>query len=103
MDLYEYQAKDLFAAHGVPVFPGSVATTPDEARAFFADNTSDKKSRLIEALLLRPEYADFWANIWGDLLRNKREGDEQKRGTFAFAAWIRNCFAQNMPYDKFVG
>ncbi len=33
MDLYEYQAKELFAAHGVPVLPGAVARTPDEARA----------------------------------------------------------------------
>jgi succinyl-CoA synthetase beta subunit len=33
VDLYEYQAKDLFAAHGVPVLPGKVADTPDEARA----------------------------------------------------------------------
>jgi succinyl-CoA synthetase beta subunit len=33
VDLYEYQAKDLFAAHEVPVLPGSVATTPEEARA----------------------------------------------------------------------
>jgi succinyl-CoA synthetase beta subunit len=33
VDLYEYQAKDLFAAHGVPVLPGTVATTPAEARA----------------------------------------------------------------------
>ena len=33
MDLYEYQAKDLFAAHGVPVLPGAVASTPAEARA----------------------------------------------------------------------
>ncbi|GDY29255.1 ADP-forming succinate--CoA ligase subunit beta [Gandjariella thermophila] len=33
MDLYEYQAKELFAAHGVPVLPGTVATTPEEARA----------------------------------------------------------------------
>jgi succinyl-CoA synthetase beta subunit len=33
VDLYEYQAKDLFAAHGVPVLPGAVATTPEEARA----------------------------------------------------------------------
>lgn len=31
MDLYEYQAKELFAAHGVPVLPGTVATTPQEA------------------------------------------------------------------------
>lgn len=33
MDLFEYQARDVFAAHGVPVLPGVVATTPEEARA----------------------------------------------------------------------
>jgi succinyl-CoA synthetase beta subunit len=33
MDLYEYQARDLFAAHGVPVPPGAVANSPEEARA----------------------------------------------------------------------
>jgi succinyl-CoA synthetase beta subunit len=37
VDLYEYQAKDLFAAHGVPVLPGRVATTPDEAAAAAAE------------------------------------------------------------------
>ena len=31
MDLYEYQARELFAAHGVPVLAGIVARTPDEA------------------------------------------------------------------------
>jgi len=33
VDLFEYQARDLFAAHGVPVLDGRVATTPEEARA----------------------------------------------------------------------
>ena len=33
MDLFEYQARDLFAAHGVPVLDAVVATTPDQARA----------------------------------------------------------------------
>jgi len=33
VDLYEYQARDLFAAHGVPVLPGAVANTPEEAKA----------------------------------------------------------------------
>lgn len=33
MDLFEYQARDLFAAHGVPVLDAVVATTPEEARA----------------------------------------------------------------------
>ena len=33
MDLFEYQARDVFAKHGVPVLNGIVATTPEEARA----------------------------------------------------------------------
>jgi succinyl-CoA synthetase beta subunit len=37
VDLYEYQAKDLFGAHGVPVLPGEVADTPDEASRIAAD------------------------------------------------------------------
>jgi succinyl-CoA synthetase beta subunit len=36
VDLYEYQAKDLFAAHGVPVLPGDVATNPEDAKAIAA-------------------------------------------------------------------
>ncbi|HET8593838.1 MAG TPA: ADP-forming succinate--CoA ligase subunit beta [Intrasporangium sp.] len=32
MDLFEYQARDLFEAHGVPVLAGAVATTPEQAR-----------------------------------------------------------------------
>ena len=35
MDLYEYQARDLFAKHQVPVLPGKVANTPEEAKAAF--------------------------------------------------------------------
>ncbi|MBV9314323.1 MAG: ADP-forming succinate--CoA ligase subunit beta [Pseudonocardia sp.] len=37
MDLYEYQAKDLFAAHGVPVLPGHTVTTPADAAKAAAD------------------------------------------------------------------
>ncbi len=37
MDLYEYQAKDLFQAHGVPVLPGRVVTTSVQARAAAAE------------------------------------------------------------------
>jgi hypothetical protein len=76
--------------------------SPEEVTAFLDDRTPDKRDRLIDRILERPEYAEYWSSLWGDLLRNKREGDEQKRGTFAFAAWIRNCFSENMPYDQFV-
>ena len=35
MDLFEYQARDLLAAHGVPVLPGGVAETPEQAEKLF--------------------------------------------------------------------
>jgi hypothetical protein len=77
--------------------------TPAEVRAFLADTTPDKREKLVDRLLARNEYADFWALKWGDLLRNQRKGQrEHQRGTYAFHAWIRNAFATNMPYDRFV-
>ncbi|HXA13079.1 MAG TPA: ATP-grasp domain-containing protein, partial [Mycobacterium sp.] len=37
MDLFEYQAKELFAKHNVPTTPGRVTTSPEEARAIAAE------------------------------------------------------------------
>jgi hypothetical protein len=77
--------------------------TAEEVKQFVNDSSTDKRKRLIERTLSRREYADFWANIWGDLLRNKRRNvDTSKRGSFMFAAWLRDAFARNMPYDQFV-
>jgi Protein of unknown function (DUF1549)/Protein of unknown function (DUF1553) len=75
--------------------------TSGEALSFLNDQDPDKRAHLIDRLLARNEYASFWAGKWGDVLRNKRRGDEAKRGTYAFAAWIRDAFQQNMPYDEF--
>ena len=76
---------------------------PAEITAFLNDPATDKRAKKIDALLGRGEYADYWSQKWGELLRNKRRnGDQAKRGTFAFAAWLRNAFAQNMPYDQIV-
>lgn len=76
---------------------------PSEIAAFTADTSPDKRAKYVDTLFRRPEYADYWAQKWGELLRNKRRnGDQAKRGTFAFAAWLRNAFAQNMPYDQLV-
>jgi hypothetical protein len=75
--------------------------TVDEARAFLADSASDKRARLVDALLARPEYADYWANHWVDLLRPNpyRVG---VKATLNFDAWIRDQFRRNVPYDQFV-
>ena len=74
--------------------------TAEEARAFLADAAPDKRARLIETLLARPEFADFWALKWADLLRiEQRQLDHA--GMAAFHGWIRESIAQNKPLDQF--
>ncbi|MDB5387899.1 MAG: hypothetical protein JWM11_3545 [Planctomycetaceae bacterium] len=75
--------------------------TPDEVRAFLADSSSTKRAALIDRLLQRDEYADYWALKWADILLVDREklGD---RGAFEFHRWLRTQFAENRPYDVWV-
>ena len=75
--------------------------TPAETRAYLADSRADKHEALIDQLLERPEYADFWANKWTDLLRPNpyRVGMKAVR---TLDSWLRDAFRQNMPYDQFV-
>jgi hypothetical protein len=75
--------------------------TPDETRAYLADTDAKKRAKLIDTLLARPEYADFWANKWADLLRPNPYHVGIK-ATFTFDQWIRDQFRKNVPYDQFV-
>ncbi|MDX1945017.1 MAG: DUF1549 and DUF1553 domain-containing protein [Pirellulaceae bacterium] len=77
--------------------------TPDEIRAFLADPSAEKRDRLIDALLERPEYAHFWAQRWSEILRNRVAGDPAaKANTIAFTKWIHDSLAANKPYSQFV-
>ena len=75
--------------------------TPEEARAFLAEQRPDRRARLVDALLERPEYADYWALKWADILRVNKEKLGAK-GAHAFHVWLRRALAENMPYDQFV-
>lgn len=75
--------------------------TPDEVRSFLADKAPDKRERLVDALLARPEYADFWANKWADLLRPNVYHAGIK-AVMTYDSWIRESFRENKPYDQFV-
>jgi Protein of unknown function (DUF1553)/Protein of unknown function (DUF1549) len=75
--------------------------TPEEVHDFLADKDAAKRQRLVERLLERPEYADYWANKWADLLRPNpyRVG---VKATYNLDAWLRDAFRKNKPYDQFV-
>jgi mono/diheme cytochrome c family protein len=74
--------------------------TAEEARAFAGDTAPDKRARLVETLLERAEFADFWALKWADLLRvEQRQLDAT--GVTGFHDWIRDSIRDNKPLDQF--
>lgn len=75
--------------------------TADEAREFLADTSTDKRDRLIDALLSRPEFIDYWTYRWSDLLLLSGERLRPK-AIETYYAWIRERVAANQPWDQFV-
>lgn len=74
--------------------------TADQARQFLLDRSPDKRARLVEDLMRRPEFADYWALLWADLLRVDTQTLGRK-DAYAYYRWIRDSFAQNKPLDQF--
>ena len=74
---------------------------PDETRAFLNSTQQDKRAKLIDALLERPEYVDFWTLKWSDLLRVHRRyvGD---KGLESFRGWVRRAVRENRPLNEMV-
>ncbi len=77
---------------------------PEEVRAYLADSDPKKRSKLIDRLLGRDEYADFWSMKWGDLLRIKSEYPVRvwPCAVLTYYRWLRGSIAANKPYDQFV-
>lgn len=75
--------------------------TATEARKFLTSQELDKRRKLVDRLLEMPEYAEFMANKWADLLRTNpyRVGIKT---TLNYDHWIRQQFRNNVPYDRFV-
>lgn len=80
-----------------------VPPTPEQTRAFVEDKTQakEKRDRVIDQLLDRPEYVDRWAHKWADLLQCNRKFLGE-RGVWAFRNWIRQAVATNKPINEFV-
>ena len=78
--------------------------TAQEARTFILDKDPNKRNILIDRLLERDEFADYWAMKWGDLLRVKAEFPINlwPNAVQAYHHWIRAGIRKNLPYDKFV-
>ncbi len=74
---------------------------PPMVRQFVEDNDPQKRKKLVDELLQRPEFKDYQTIIWSDLLRNTRQLLEDD-GVRAYTSFIRESFAENKPFDQFV-
>ena len=87
-------------------FLDTIGTLPTaaEVSAFIQDSKPDKRDALIDMLLERAEFADFWAMKWCDLLRVKSEFPINlwPNAVQAYHHWIHTAIRDNMPYDRFV-
>jgi hypothetical protein len=84
-------------------FIDTIGTLPtaQEARDFLADKSKDKRDGLIESLLRRPEFIDYWTYKWSDLLLVSSK-QLKPQAMWAYYNWIRNNVAANTPWDVFV-
>jgi len=78
--------------------------TAEEVKQFLDDPDPNKRRALIDRLLERDEFADYWAMKWGDILRIKAEFPVNlwPNAAQAYHRWVRASIAENKPYDRFV-
>ncbi len=81
-----------------------IGTLPEPARVrrFLADRGADKRATLIDELMNRREFVDYWAQKWGDLLRVKAEFPVNlwPNGVQAYSRWIHDAVRNNVPYNQ---
>jgi hypothetical protein len=80
-----------------------ILPTAAEARDFLANPSPNKRAALIERLLARNEFADYWAMKWSDVLRIKAEFPINlwPNAAQGYHHWVRECIRENMPCDQF--
>ncbi|MDP1561872.1 MAG: DUF1553 domain-containing protein [Pirellulaceae bacterium] len=62
----------------------------------------ERRRQLIAQLLRSGEYADFFANKWTAMLKNRRDDASDIQSNFAFFSWVRDSLLANKPYDQMV-
>jgi hypothetical protein len=80
------------------------APSAKDAEAFLRSSDPNKRTALIDRLLQREEFADYWAMKWCDVLRVKAEFPINlwPKAAQAYHRWIRTAMRENRPYDRFV-
>jgi uncharacterized protein DUF1549/uncharacterized protein DUF1553/Big-like domain-containing protein len=76
-----------------------ILPSAEDVRRFLADTAPDKRARLIETLLERPEFVDYWAYKWSDLLLVSSK-NLPSNAMWSYYNWIRASVEANKPWDQ---
>jgi hypothetical protein len=80
--------------------------TPEDYRAFLQDKDPARRSKLIDRLLERDEFADLWATKWAEVFKVAGQNDAvngtDRKAAFEYYDWIRDQMKRNVPLDQFV-
>jgi hypothetical protein len=74
--------------------------SPEEVKRFLASKDPAKRAAVIDRLLASKDFADFWGMKWGELMASNVFTVVD--GTAYLQDWMRDAFAENKPYDRFV-
>jgi hypothetical protein len=78
-----------------------ILPTSDDTRKFLESTDRNKRAGLIDGLMDRPEYSDFWTLKWSDVLRSNRK-TIQVKGTHVYQDWLRDRIERNVPFDQII-
>jgi hypothetical protein len=80
--------------------------TPEEQRAFLADDSPDAFAKVVDDLLARPQYGERWGRHWLDVARyaetNGYERDGPKPSAWRYRDYVIDSLNRDKPYDRFV-
>ena len=80
-----------------------VLPTPEAVKAFVADKSPDKRSKLVDDLIARPEFVRMWVMKWAELLQIRTQNNQfYYKNAVLYFEWLREQFEQDQPMDKIV-
>ncbi len=81
-----------------------IAPSPAELDSFAAEPAPDKRARLVDRLLARPEFVDLLVMQWAELLQIRTEPQQglSYKATLLYHSWLADRFARGVPFDQTV-
>lgn len=79
-----------------------VLPEPEEVRDFVLDDGAEKRAALIDTVMARTEFVDYWSYMWSDLLLVSSKKLTNRPEMMALYGFIRESVADNKPWDRFV-